>query len=216
LKASIATLALMLAPAVCPTLGRPALAVVTAEQEITAVISAGGAILRVRVFRPPGDGPFPLALINHGSPASGSDRPSMPLPTFGAASNWLLAKGYLVALPLRRGYGQTGGAWAEGYGGCGNPDYYHAGLATAEDIQATLTFFRARREVVRERSLVIGYSAGGCGVLALASMNPEGVRAVINFAGGRGGMQPNVPNCMPERLVDAAGRYGATARIPSL
>jgi dienelactone hydrolase len=216
LKASIAILASVLASAVGQTFGEPAVTVETAEQEIAAVVSAGGAILRVRVFRPPGDGPFPLAIVNHGSPASASDRPTMPLPTFASASNWLLEKKYLIALPLRRGYGLTGGVWAEAYGGCGNPDYYRAGLATAEDIRATLAFFRARGDVARERALVIGYSAGGRGSLALASTNPDGVRAVINFAGGRGGMQPNVPNCMPERLVDAANRYGATARIPSL
>jgi pimeloyl-ACP methyl ester carboxylesterase len=190
LKASIAILASVLASAVGQTFGEPALTVETAEQEITALVSAGGGILRVRVFRPPGDGPFPLAIVNHGSPASASDRPTMPLPTFASASNWLLEKKYLIALPLRRGYGLTGGGWAEAYGGCGNPDYYRAGLATAEDIQATLTFFRARGDVARERALVIGYSAGGWGSLALASTNPEGVRAVINFAGGRGGMQP--------------------------
>jgi dienelactone hydrolase len=205
----------MLALAAGPLLGRP-LTVDTAEQEIAAVAGAGGAVLRTRVFRPSGDGPFPLAIVNHGSPANASDRPGMPLPTFAPASNWLLENRYMVVLPLRRGYGETGGTWAEGYGGCGHADYYHAGLATAEDIQATLVFFRARADVARARALVIGYSAGGWGSLALASTNPEGVRAVLNFAGGRGGMQSNVPNCMPERLVDAAGRYGATARIPSL
>src|SRR5882757_6428184 len=40
-------------------------------------------------------------------------------------------RGYMVALPLRRGYGETGGPWRENYGSCGNPDYYRAGLVTA-------------------------------------------------------------------------------------
>jgi dienelactone hydrolase len=42
------------------------------------------------------------------------------------------------------------------------------------------------------------------------------VFAVINFAGGRGGGHPKVGNCAPQRLVAAAARYGATARIPTL
>jgi predicted acyl esterase len=112
LKVSIIVLASMLASGVYPTFGTATLTVETAEQESTDIVSASGVILRVRVFRPPGDGPFPLAIVNHGSPASASDRPIMPLPTFASASNWLLAKGYLIALPLRRGYGLTGGAWA--------------------------------------------------------------------------------------------------------
>ena len=37
---------------------------------------------------------------------------------------------------------------------------------------------------------------------------------MVNLAGGRGG-NPAAGNCTPERLVAAAGRYGATARIPS-
>jgi dienelactone hydrolase len=42
------------------------------------------------------------------------------------------------------------------------------------------------------------------------------VFAVINFAGGRGGAHPQVGNCAPQRLVDAAARDGSTARIPTL
>ena len=37
-------------------------------------------------------------------------------PRYSALSSWFLARGYVVALPLRRGYGETGGAWADGRG----------------------------------------------------------------------------------------------------
>ena len=114
----------------------------------------------------------------------------MEIPTFAPASSWLLQRGYMVVLPLRRGYGETGGQWLESYGSCGNPDYYRAGLTTAEDIRAVIGFFRARTEVERDRVLLVGYSAGGWGSLALASQNPGGVLAVLNFAGGRGGGIP--------------------------
>jgi dienelactone hydrolase len=68
------------------------------------------------------------------------------------------------------------------------------------------------------RAVVVGQSAGGWGAIALASRNPPGVKAIINFAGGRGGrsnLQPN-NNCAPDRLIAAAGEFGKTARIPSL
>jgi dienelactone hydrolase len=193
----------------------PAANVEAAAQEIVGIASAEGATLRTRVLQPSGQGPFPLAVVSHGSPPDASQRPLMPIPTFAAASNWLLQRGYMVALPLRRGYGETGGPWRENFGSCGNPDYYRAGLVTAEDIQAVIGFFRGRHEVVRDRILLIGWSAGGWGSLAADSQNPPGVFAVINFAGGRGG-NPRTGNCTPQRLVDAARRYGATARIPSL
>ena len=185
-------------------------------QEIVGIPAAAGATLRTRLLRPTGAGPFPLAIVSHGSPASASQRPDMEIPTFATASSWLLQRGYMVALPLRRGYGETGGPWLEQYGACNNPDYYRAGLTTAEDIDATIGFFRARSETARDRIILIGWSAGGWGSIAAASRNPPGVFAVVNFAGGRGGGQPKVGNCTPARLIEAAARYGATARIPSL
>ena len=104
----VALLAVSLLLAVAP----PAFAGDTAG-EIIDIATAGGATLKTRVVRPQGQGPFPLAVISHGSPASAAQRPTMQVPTFAPASEWLLARGYMVALPLRRGYGETGGAWAE-------------------------------------------------------------------------------------------------------
>jgi dipeptidyl aminopeptidase/acylaminoacyl peptidase len=126
--------------------GQPARSSVAAglapSEEIIAIPSVDGINLQTRVRRPRGDGPYPLAIINHGSPPNASQRPAMEVPTFRPATEWLLSKGYMVALPLRRGYGQTGGRWAEAYGRCGDPDYYRAGLATADDIEAVIAFFR--------------------------------------------------------------------------
>jgi pimeloyl-ACP methyl ester carboxylesterase len=46
------------------------------------------------------------------------------------------------------------------------------------------------------------------------------VAGMINFAGGRGGHQKlsggGIGNCTPRSLVDAAAKYGATARVPML
>jgi len=209
-------LLLLLAAIAWRAAAAPAVTVENAATEVVGIATRSGATLMTRMFQPPGQGPFPLAVISHGSPASASQRPTMEVPTFGPASNWLLQQGYMVALPLRRGYGETGGDWAESYGSCSNPDYYRAGLTSAEDIADAIAFFRVRLEVDRDRVLVIGWSAGGWGSIALASENPKGVFAVFNFAGGRGGGQPTVGNCAPKRLVAAAGRYGATARVPSL
>ncbi len=205
----------LLAPFTIPAIAAPAVTVETAAQEIVEVATATGAVMQVRVLRPAGKGPFPLAIVNHGSPVDATERTAMELPTFPSASNWLLARGYMVALPLRRGYGETGGPWVEGYGSCRNPDYYRAGLATADDIQSVMDFLRDRSDLARDRILLAGWSAGGWGSIAAASRNPRGVFAVVNLAGGRGG-NPAAGNCTAERLVAAAGRYGETARIPSV
>ena len=185
-------------------------------EEIIAIPAAGGIKLQTRVRRPAGNGPHALAIVNHGSPPDAAQRPTMDIPRYPSATDWLLSKGYMVALPLRRGYGDTGGPWAENYGPCRNPDFYRAGLTTGDDIGMVLEFFLSRSEMKRERILLIGQSAGGWGSVAIASRNPSGVFAILNFAGGRGGGQPQVGNCAPQRLVEAAGRYGSTARIRSL
>ena len=177
-----------------PATAAPAVTVETAAQEIVGLATRTGHMLETRVLRPPGREPFPLAIVSHGSPPDGSQRPNMEIPTFSAVSNWLLQRGYMVALPLRRGYGRTGGPWLENFGSCSSPDYYRAGMITAQDIRTAIDYFRGRPEVQRDRILLIGWSAGGWGSLATASQNPPGVFAVINFAGGRGGGHPKVGN----------------------
>ena len=130
-----------------------------------------------------------------------------------ALSSWFVSRGYVVVLPLRRGYGETGGTWAEAYGSCQNPDYYNAGLQSAADIKAALDYMRGQPYVAPDRSLVVGQSAGGWATLALSSQNPAGVSGMIDFAGGRGGHQKmpdgNLGNCTPNALVSAAGKYGS-------
>lgn len=191
----------------------------TREQTVR-IPAAGGVSMVATVMRPPGEDRKPVAVINHGSPADGSQRAKMVPPRYSALSSWFMSRGYVVVLPLRRGYGETGGSWAEGYGSCQNPNYYHAGLQGAADIKAALDFMRAQSYVAADRSLIVGQSAGGWATLAFSSQNPAGVSGMIDFAGGRGGHQKlpegGIGNCTPNALVTAAGRYGATARVPTL
>lgn len=192
----------------------------TARELVVSLPGPGGSTLAARVLRPPGEIRQPLVVINHGSPADGAQRAKMQLPRFATLSSWFLARGYVVALPLRRGYGETTSAWAEAYGSCNNPDYLGAGLQGAADIRTTIDFLRAQPYVAPDRTIVVGYSAGGWASIALSSQNPPGVAGLINFAGGRGGHQRQpggtLGNCAPTALVDAAATYGATARLPML
>lgn len=177
----------------------------------------GDRAMHALVLRPPGADRRPLAAINHGSPAKPSDRPNVK-PGFKAAAEWFVKRGFVVVLPIRRGYGATGGQWGETYGRCDNPDYKRAGLETAKDIRAAIAYMTKQDFVRPERALVVGQSAGGWGSLGLASQNPPEVAAIVNFAGGRGGYADGKPNnnCRADRLVEAAGDYGKTARTPTL
>ena len=190
------------------------------REQVVRIPGPGGSTLIATVTRPPGEARSPLVVINHGSPADGSQRPKIERPRYSALSSFFLSRGYVVALPLRRGYGESGGSWAEGYGSCELAEYFNAGLQGAADIQATLDFMRAQPYVAPDRTIVVGQSAGGWATVALSSRNPAGVAGMISFAGGRGGHQKlaggGVGNCAPRSLVDAAAKYGATARVPML
>lgn len=177
--------------------------------------------MRTLVYRPPGAGPFPLVIINHGSTQNGQKRAGMGQPEFSAAAEFFVARGYAVAVPARPGHGVTGGPYLEGNasdGGCASADYRRSGLVTADSIAAAIGYLTKQPFAKRDGVVVVGQSAGGWGALALASRNPKAVKAIVNFAGGRGGRVHDRPNnnCAPERLVEAAAVFGRTARIPVL
>jgi dienelactone hydrolase len=177
-----------------------------------------GISMHTAIVRPAGAGPFPLALINHASTESAERRALLPEPSYAALTTWFVKRGYLVALPQRPGHGPTGGPYLEDQGGCDDADYARAGRGGAASIEAALAGMFARADVRKTGALVVGHSAGGWGALALASRNPRGVAAIINFAGGRGGRSFDHANnnCAPERLIEAARVFSATARIPTL
>jgi dienelactone hydrolase len=173
----------------------------------------------VRVCRPSGDAPARLVVINHGSPANSADRPGMkPGRCDAEAAQWFLSRGYVVAFPLRRGYGATGGSWAENYGSCDTADYFHAGLETARDIDAAVEGLTTLPFVSASGVVIVGQSAGGWGTIAYDSVAHPKVAAFLVMAGGRGGHLHEEPNrnCHPERLVQAAGQFGKTATTPML
>jgi dienelactone hydrolase len=170
------------------------------------------------VFRPLGNGPFPLAVINHGSTQNELRRAGYAAPQYTALTEWLVAHGYAVAVPQRPGHGKTGGTYYEDQGGCANADFRKAGLNTAASIAAAIDFMIRQPFIRKSGVIAIGQSAGGWGVLALASQNHPPVKAVIAFAPGRGGRIDGVTgrNCAPDRLVAAARQFGERNRIPSL
>jgi dienelactone hydrolase len=177
-----------------------------------------GLMMRAYLFRPPGDGPFPLAVINHGSEEDPYLRARQGMPEFDGLTDWFLARGYAVLLPQRPGHGATGGRYLESQGDCRSADFHAAGMGAAKSIAAAIGFMTTEPFVKPGGVVVAGNSAGAWGGLALASIGPPGVAAVVNFAGGRGGHDQNRAgrNCSPDRLVSAAAKYGRTARIPSL
>jgi dienelactone hydrolase len=184
-----------------------------------AVRMDNGSRIVVRVCRPALDTPARLVVINHGSPPDPAARPRMQVGRCDQeAAQWFLTRGYVVAFPLRRGYGASGGEWAENYGGCDHADYFRAGLETARDIDAAVQALTTLPFVKPDDVVIVGQSAGGWGTIAYESAPHPHVSGFIVMAGGRGGHLRDRPNqnCHPEKLAEAAARYGATGTTPML
>src|SRR3954470_16065406 len=82
-----------------------------------------------QLFRPPGAGPFRLAVIAHASTQNGLRRAQMSQPEYRALTAFLIARGFAVLVPERLGHGVTGGRYAEDQGGCDEADYLRSGRA---------------------------------------------------------------------------------------
>ncbi len=170
------------------------------------------------VFRPPGSGPFPLAAINHGSTQNELQRGALRAPEYTALTEWLVSRGYAVAVPQRPGHGRTGGPYYEDQGGCANADYRRSGLNTASSIAAAIDYMTLQKFIRKNGVVALGQSAGGWGVVALASQPLPALKAVVAFSAGRGGRIDGVAdsNCAPDRLLAAAHQFGEKSRVPAL
>lgn len=179
------------------------------------------------VVRPVGDGPFPLAIMNHGVALDPVQRGFFPPVEFRDAAMWFARQGYMVVAPSGPGYGAAAldvpeaglfTVFFSAIGKCSNPNFRDAGLAAAQLNLWIIEYANTLKRIVPGRAIVIGQSAGGWGSIALSSVNPPSVRAMITFAAGRGGRVDGKPNnnCAPDQLVDATGAFGRTSRVPML
>ncbi len=163
--------------------------------------------------------PHPLAIVNHGLTTDRAVRNQMRADACGELAEQLTALGYIVAFPVRRGYGETGGAFLEGETrSCRDADFVGAGNAIADDIDAVARHLAStHKDVAKGRTVVIGHSGGGWGTIALASRNSKGIRAYINISGGHGSQQGKPDgHCGHKPLVRGVKQFGAKSRQPML
>ena len=177
------------------------------------------------VVRPVGDGPFPLVIMNHGIALGLQERTMFPTMEYRAAARWFANQGYVVVSPVRYGasslddkdQGLYGSVFAH-IGTCDNPNFRGPGLAIAALNEWVIDYMSKKKFVQPGKTVVVGQSGGGWGSIALASLNPSSVQAIVTFAAGRGGRVDGKPNnnCAPDKLVAATGEFGRAARVPML
>ncbi len=183
----------------------------TSELLQTDLLEGGNPIrLEAVIFRPPGPGPFPLAVFNHGSIGRNAT-PGLAKLTWASLeiADYLNARGWLVAFPQRRGRGKSDGRYEEERNSFGDLDKALEGADRAlADIDAAIAVLRRRADVAPGPVLIGGQSRGGALAVAYAGMRPEQTLGVVNFVGGWFGEKYPGAELVNQTLFERGARYG--------
>ena len=163
--------------------------------------------LETTLFTPPGNGPFPLVVMNHGKEKGSPSKQKRD--RFLALSREFVKRGYAVVVPMREGFGNSGGKYVEV-----NCDMTSNGNIQADSLQGTLEYFSRQSWVDKDRIVVAGQSYGGLATMAFGARNFPGVKGLINFAGG---LKYHGGTCKWENSLEMAfADFGAKTQLPSL
>jgi len=145
---------------------------------------SGGRALKGYLFLPPGEGPFPCLICNHGS---GIEQGSLDVSRPGSAA-LLMSWGIACFLPHRRGYGNSPGpAWRSEVSAEFGTDEYDRQLlarldAESSDVIAALDLVAGLPEIDPAHIGVFGSSFGGTNTLFAASKERR-FTCAVDFAG---------------------------------
>ena len=170
------------------------------------------------VFKPSGDGPFPFVVLNHGRAGTPAERLQVRRWRYADASRWLVRRGFAVFVATRRGYGDTGGSDVETNHNCSNPWYTEPMAGGVESVLSVVQYAKQQSFTDKARFIVMGQSVGGFLSVGTGAANPEGLVAVINFAGGHGGRPDRDPGnpCGTGKLTQVFAQAGKNSRVPAL
>jgi len=141
--------------------------------------ASGNLRIQAYLYKPDGDGPFPVVIYNHGT-RDGRERVPSPFPYVG---KMLTRAGYAVFVPERRGYGQSDGEiWRQEVGN--NQSRLIPRLqAETDDVLAGVDYLRDLSYLDAKRLAVMGWSFGGV-VTMLAAARSTVFLAAVDPAGG--------------------------------
>ncbi len=162
--------------------------------------------LETTFYRPPGEGPHPLVVINHGK-AAGDSR-FQPRARYAGPAREFVQRGYAVAIPMRQGFSKSTGSYIGG--GC---NVGSNGLVQAEDVKQAIDYFAARPDIDARRVVVLGQSHGGLTTLAVGALHLPRVVGLVNFAGG---LRNDSCTAWEQSLARDVGGYANATTVPSL
>jgi dienelactone hydrolase len=163
--------------------------------------------LEAYLYRPSGDGPFPLIVYNHGSAQPGEEAVEWPAPFI---ARMFVPAGYAVLVPERRGYGKSEGApFSTAIGQDRGERFLRRQQDEAGDINAAVEYVlkEFRAAIDTRRIVIMGWSFGGI-VTTLAASRSDRFAGVIVQAPGALNWDRSEP--VRAALTEAAGRL----RVP--
>ena len=174
----------------------------------TIFYSHDGLKLEAYLYKPEGAGPFPLVVYNHGSATPEEEPKEWPAPYI---ARLVVAAGYALLVPERRGYGKSEGEpFSKAIGSDRGPRFVERQQQEAGDINAAVEYALAQpaNAIDRRRVVIVGYSFGGI-VTTLAAGKSDRYAAVVVQAPGALNWQRSEE--MRQAMLDAAGRI----RVPA-
>ncbi len=152
---------------------------------LRAQIDGRTARLETLIVRPDGaSGRLPLALITHGKAPGSGKMSELRAASYAGIARDLARRGWIAAVVVRRGFGQSDGPYSSEGASCGLPNMVQRFENEAKELAAALKALGERPDVDPDRIIALGESAGGAALMALAQRKPPGLKAVINLAGG--------------------------------
>lgn len=167
----------------------------------------GDVSLESTIFKPNGNGPFPLVIINHGlGPGNPHNQPRYrPL----SAVRYFLERNYVVIIPMRPGFSKSGGTYSDN--GC---SIELNGLTQAEIINPVISYAHNLPYINKDQTLIVGQSHGGWATLSYGATDIDSsVKGLVNFAGGL--KNTKCPG-WKSGLISASEDFGAKTKLPTL
>lgn len=200
------------------TIGYPTPQLAWREQLVsyTAPATFGTNRLEMTLLFPPGAGPHPVAVFNHGD----IEIDTVWMRHKRRYVDMLVAREFLqldwaVAFPSRSGVGLSEGNYRRF--SASDADATYKARMQAEDILPVFEYLKTNPEINANRVIVTGQSAGGYVAMQLASMNLPGVVGAVDFSGGRTDKKGNdAAGYLNAMMVNGFAEFGKSTKVPTL